>query len=305
MHLSHKDAGTDLSRRVRGYAADEIRNRFAAEALELYYKLAAAEGQFDLVARAHVELHTQFTTAEKAAAGGLMGVDVGAIRQQLLETESHLAKLEAGIATLNAGLAGRLGLDPADTSPIWPADTLRVGVEEMEIVQVLATGLCYRPDLNLLRALKAGDDRGGQLANAVLAGINPLLGSTEQANPLVAAVALLKKHPTKFEENARRQVQGLLATRERQADAEIRAAVAMVRGSRLSAAAKAAEVRNLTERVRDAEKRVSAGVAGAATELAVAQVELLKAKAELVESVADWHLADVKLRQAMGLLVRE
>ena len=41
----------DQSRFVRGYAADEIRNRAAAAALEDYYRLAAAEGQFDLAWR--------------------------------------------------------------------------------------------------------------------------------------------------------------------------------------------------------------------------------------------------------------
>jgi outer membrane protein TolC len=36
-----------------------------------------------------------------------------------------------------------------------------------------------------------------------------------------------------------------------------------------------------------------------------ARIDLAKARAELVQAVADWHIADVKLRQAMGLLVRE
>lgn len=305
-HRSHK--GTDRaeqSRLVRGYAADEIRNRSAAEALELYYKLAAAEAHFDLAATALAELQKQLAAAQKAVAGGLKDrADVGAIRRQVLETQSRLAKLDAGIAALNAGLAGRLGLDPADTTPLWPADALRVRGEEVNAEQALAAGLCYRPDLNLLRVLAHAGHQDG-LANAVLTGVNPLLGQTDPANPLVTALALLKKHPTKAEEATRQQLLGLLATRERQAVAEMLAAAANLRGERAAVAAKAAEARDLAEHVAELEQKVAAGVAGAVAELAVARIDHLRVKGELVQAVADWHIAEVKLRQATGMLVRE
>jgi hypothetical protein len=305
--LSHKHpASSELPRLVRGYAADEIRNRAAAEALEDYYKLAAAEGQFDLAASAHAELRTQLASAEKAIASGLKDRgDLGAIRRQVLETQSQLAKLEAGIAALNVSLAGRLGLNPADPTPLWPADALRVRPEDGDVEQAVVTGLHYRLDLNLLRTLARGGDHAGELTNAVLTGVNPLLGHTDSASPLAVALALLKKCPTQADEATRRQVLGLLATRERQAEAEIRADAAVLRGARAAVVAKAAEVRSQAERVAEQEKKVAAGVAGAAAELAVARLDHLKAKGELVQAVADWQLADVKLRQVTGILVRE
>ena len=125
------------------------------------------------------------------------------------------------------------------------------------------------------------------------------------AKPLVAVMAMMKKEPTRMEGKLHRQVVGLLGTRERQAEAEVRAAAATLRGNRSAIAAKAAEVRNLTEKVADLKKRADAGVAGAEAEHAAARIDLLKLRGELIQLAADWHIAEVKLRQATGMLVRE
>lgn len=310
-HSTRKKAEqAQLSRLVRGYAADELRNRAAADALEVYYKLATAEGQFDHVTAAHEILRKQLAEAEKAIkVGAADRANAERIRRQLLEVESQLAKLEAGIAAANAALSGHLGLDPADPTPIWPTEILSVNGEVPEVEAAVQTALRCRPDLNLLRVLAASDHQGGQLSKAVVNGINPLLGTTDSTSPvlapLVALVGLLKAEPTRSEAKLQQQVRGTLATRERQADAEVRAAIAMLRGNRLAVAAKSAEVKNLQARVAEAEKRVAAGVAGAEVELALARLDLLKGRGELVQTVAEYHISDVKLRQATGLLVRE
>jgi len=293
------------SRLVRGYAADDIRNRAAGEALELFYKLAAAEGSFDHAASAHAILSKQRESAEKAVAVGAEDrAGVEKLRRQLLELESQLAKLEAGIAALNAGLAGRLGLDPADQTPLWPADPLRVSGEVPDAEQAVACAFKYRPDLNLLRMLVTDEDPGGELAKEVLRSVNPLLSVADAGSPLAAFVAILKKEPKAAEAKVQRQLQGVLAARERQADAEVRAAVAMVRGDLAAVAAKAAEVRNLSKKIAELEKREMAGQPVLA-ELTIARLDLLKLRGELVQAAADWHISDVKLRQALGLLIRE
>lgn len=305
-HVGKKESDlARVSRLVRGYAADELRNRAAGDALDLYYKLAAAEGRFDLALEAHRVLRTQLADVEQAVkAGAANRAAAESIRRQILELESQAARLEAGVTGLNAGLAGQLGLDPADPTPVWPGDRLRVADEVPDPEEAVRTGLHYRPDLNLLRVLAAHADRGGELTNAVLTSVNPLLGSTDPANPLAALVAVLKKEPTRYEAKLHRQLTGLLRTRERQADAEIRAAVAELRGARATAAAKAAEVRVLRARVDELETRRAAGE-NVAAELVAARVDLLKQRGELIQAAADWHAADVRLRRATGLLVRE
>ena len=302
--IAHKASDlSDASCIVRGFAADEIRNRSIADALEDYYKLAAAEGQIDLAAQAHGILRTHREAAQKAIDQGLKDRgDVNAIRRQLLEVESQAAKLEAGLGALNASLAGRLGLDSADTTPIWPADPMRVSAEVLDADTAVATALQYRPDLNLLRTLATSDTGDSKLANSVLTGINPLLGSQRSAHPLAILLALVKMDGN--DAKLHRQLMGVLETRERQAEAEVRAAVATLRGHRAAATAKAAEVRNLVARVDELAKREAAGQQ-VTVELVTARLDLLKARGELLQGVADWHIADAKLRQAMGLLVRE
>ena len=49
---------------------------------------------------------------------------------------------------------------------------------------------------------------------------------------------------------------------------------------------------------------VPAGLSVAA-DLAKAKLDLLKARGDLLQAAADWNAAEAKLRQAMGLLVRE
>ena len=83
-----------------------------------------------------------------------------------------------------------------------------------------------------------------------------------------------------------------------------RAAARSLRGYRLSTVAKAAEVQRQKAKLEEVEKRAAAGQPATA-ELTKTRLDLWKAQGELLKAAIDWHLADVKLRKAMGLLVRE
>jgi outer membrane protein TolC len=142
----------------------------------------------------------------------------------------------------------------------------------------------------------------------VLRGINPLLSTLAADNPVVALFAPVlapfagKPERRRTETSAR--VAGVLTARERQAEAEIRAAAAMLRGHRAGVAARAMDVRQVEARIEELNARQRAGL-NVTAELVTAKLDLLKAKGELLTAVIEWHTADVKLRQAMGLLVRE
>lgn len=290
-------------RLVRGYAADELRNRAAGEALDQYFQLARAEGQFDLLAKSQAELRARLADAEEALKRGLAdraGVDT--LRVRVLDLDAQVAKLEGGIGSLNAALRARLGLDARDPLPLWPDDPLRVAPDEPDIEEAVRTGLYFRPDLNLLRALLADQGRAADdLTQAVLKQISPLLARLA-TNPLVGV--LLPNGTRRDRDATRRQVASALADRERQAEAEIRAAVLTMRGHRLASVAKAAEVRRQAATLAEVEKRAAAGQQVTA-ELTKARLDLWKAQGELLQAATDWHIAEAKLRQAMGLLVRE
>jgi hypothetical protein len=294
-----------IGQQVRGHAADEQRNRAAGDALEEFFKLARAEGQFDLLARAHAELRTQLASGEEAIRRGLRDrADVDAIRVQLLDLEAQMAQLEAGIGSLNASLRARLGLDAHDPLPLWPDDPLRVRPDEVDPAEAVRTGLHYRPDLNALRALLSDDGTAAKsLMDLALFAANPLL-AVAKSNPIIGVLVPEGKKAQRTAAEARRQVAALLEARERQAEAEIRAAALTLHGHRAAATARAAEVRQRTAKVRELEKRSAAGQQVEA-ELVKAKLDLLKAKGDLLQAATDWHIAEVKLRQAMGLLVRE
>lgn len=304
LHLfSPAPSNPDAGRRVRGYLADELRNRAAAEALDRYFQLAQAEGQFDLLAKSQRELRARLADAEDAERRGLAdraGVDT--LRVQVLDLDAKIAELDAGIDSLNAALRAALGIDPADPLPLWPDDPLRIRPEDVDLGEAVKTGLRYRPDLNLVRTLLADDGRAADdLAQALLQQVSPLLARLK-SNPL-ASVFLPRDNRTD-REATRRQLQSMLDARERQAEAEIRAAALSLRGHRLAAIAKAAEVRRQAATLAEVEKRAAAGQPVAA-ELTKAKLDLWKAQGELLKSAVEWQRADVKLRQAMGLLVRE
>lgn len=291
-----------VGRKVRGYLADDLRNTAASEVLEQFFQLAQSEGQFDLLVKSHVELRARLADAEDAERRGLAdraGVDV--LRVQVLDLDAKLADLEAGIGALNAGLRARLGLEAADPLPLWPDDPLRVRPDDIDIPEAVRSGLYYRPDLNLLRTLLSDDGKAADdLAQSLLKQVSPLLASL-RSNPIIGVLLPNKRM---HREATQRQIQSMLTAKERQAEAEIRAAALSLRGYRLSTVAKAAEVQRQKAKLEEVEKRAAAGQPVTA-ELTKAKVDLWKAQGELLKAAIDWHLTDVKLRKAMGLLVRE
>lgn len=306
-HHKRKAETAQIGAQVRGHTADDFRNRAAGEALEQFFQLAQAEGQFDLLVLAHVELTAQHNAAEKVEHSGLKdraGLD--AIRTQLLDLEAQLARLDAAIGQLNASLRVRLGVEPNDPLPLWPDDPLKVRPEDVDPEQAVRTGLHYRPDLNALRVLTADGAPGAdELRREVLGGLNPLLAiGAKSTAPLLGTVALLHGDRQAKSEAVRRSLASGLAARERQAEAEIRAAATDLHGHRAVAVARAAEMRGRSDTANELEKRQKAGqqVAG---ELTKARLDLLKARGDVLKAATDWNAAEVKLRQAMGLLVRE
>lgn len=293
---------------ARGHAADELRNRAAGEALEQFFQLAQAEWQVELIRRAQAELRSQIEQAEAAVKAGLQDrAGVPVLRGQWNALEAQAATAGANIGALNISLRARLGVAANDPLPMWPDDPLRIRPEVVDPEQAVRTGLHYRPDLNLLRSLLTAEGSSGtEVQRAVLASVNPLLRTTDGAGsgPFAPLLGLLSGKKERMAGYARRQIESSLANRERLAEAEIRAAAASVAGHRAAAGARAAEVRLLVETVDDLGRKQDQGV-NVAADLAKAKLDLLKAKGDLVKTLADWNGAEAKLRQTMGLLVRE
>ena len=135
----------------------------------------------------------------------------------------------------------------------------------------------------------------------------------DQSTLTAALIAIAKANPLlriflPFGDRPSREVQAQLASalegRERQAEAEIRAAILTMRGHHAVAVARLAEVKRLEAKVEEIEKRSAAGLQ-VAEELSRAKLDLFRARGELLKAATDWNISAARLRQAMGLLVRD
>jgi hypothetical protein len=195
-----------------------------------------------------------------------------------------------------------------DTDPdyrIWPTDALQVRGEDPDPKCCLAEGLARRSDLNLLRALAADLDAGTQpVAIQALSTISPLLGGPagdcKCLSELAAAVLPCLKNGAV--ETVRAQVDTLLEARERQARQEITTAARLVASRRVEARLASLRADLAGRKVEDLEARSNKGL-DVRTELTTARLDALKERGNQAHAAANFMVAWVRLKQAMGLLV--
>jgi hypothetical protein len=295
------------------YAADEERNRAAGEALEMYYKLVAAEAGAQVGRAAEADLKSLLKTVRAAVAAG-QKEPPGTIdlETRLAEVSADLIRAEGGARELNYGLKALLGLPQDRHEQFWP-DPPEVGRPPESVDEAVRTGLAYRPDLLLLRTLVgSGDPDSAQTASQALAGVNPLLsgpGSLLSGSPnirlrVVAACLGLNLPSAEQLHHVPELIAELLAGRERQAEAEIRAAFERTVALAAQAKTHADLADGLHTRVVDLEKADDAG-RGDAVALATARAAYRKASGNVVTAATNYQAAVAKLRLAQGLLVRE
>lgn len=295
------------------YAADDARNRSAGESLELYFKLAAAEAGADLYRAGAADLEKLLADARKTKAAGFkIDVDVADLESQLADAKAEASKLDGSVKELNASLKVILGQPAEPGVHYWP-EPLRVEPTPLDAEEAVRVGLHLRPDLCLLRSiLLSPNASAAETAEKLLAAVNPLLGSTpggpsSSAGPIAriagATFGLLVRD-TDAPCATMRQVSKLLAERERQAEAEIRAAVDRVASATDQARIYSELAATLKKRVDALEKEDAAGRA-VTSELARTKALWRKAVGNLTRSASEYETALARLKQAQGLLVRE
>jgi outer membrane protein TolC len=311
-NASHSLCASSSERRrlyetVTGYAAEEVRNRRAGDALEAYYRLAEAEGRADLLREALTELQAVVDRARDLQKRGVLGPEAAeAALHRWAESRGDQVELDTVIDKLNGQLKGLDGL-PCDVEPdyrIWPTDPLLVTGEDPDPGHCVAEGLARRADLNLLRALRAGlDARTLPVATQVLSTVSPLLGGPSGGGKWLTdlAAAILPCLKNGAVEAARRQVEALLQARERQAAQEITTAARLVASRRVEARLASLRAELAGNKVKDLEERLNKGL-NVRTELTTARLDAVKDRSERVHAAADFMVACVRLTQAMGLL---
>jgi outer membrane protein TolC len=298
----------DLYESVTGYAAEELRNRRAGDALEAYFRLAEAEGRADLVREALTELQSAIDRALDLQKRGVLGPEAAeAAQRKWAESRGDLVELDARIDLLNGQLKGMDNLAGDVEQPsyrIWPTDLLWVTGEGPDPVSCVAEGLAHRPDLNLLRALGAElNARTLPVATQALSTVSTLLGGPAGGCKSLTDLAahLLPCLKSGAVEIARGQVEQLLQARERQAVQEIASAARLVAARRVQAQLATLRTELAGRKVKDLEERLNKGE-NVRTELTTARLDALKDRGDQVHAAADFMVAWARLKQAMGLL---
>ncbi len=303
-HFAGRDSVDYLRFTAATHLSHEARNRSAAAALALYYKLLELELKADVLTNSVTEIDTLTKRADELVEKGFkVPDDLHALRKQRVDLTGDGAKLRSGIARLNAELKSLLAIDPGTPGHILPSDSVKVVPDPLDPEAAVQAGLANRSDLNLIRGVQNQIDvRTLAAAKRVLFGVSPLLAAVARPaaelpplNPFVSGLA--KAEGTAL----RRQLGGLLRDRERDAAKEIRTAVDEWTTARDLVAVARKKFELDTQRLADLKKERDAGLDVEADQ-GKAKLDLLKSEAELISTVVAWKLADVKAREAMGIL---
>jgi hypothetical protein len=312
-HNANHPLGSSRSERrplyedVTGYAAEEVRNRKAGDALEAYYRLAEAEGRADLIREALTELRSVIDRARDLHKRGVLGPEAAeAALRKWAESRGDQVEVDVVIDQLNGQLKGidNLACDVAPDYRIWPTDPLQVTGEDPDPGHCVEEGLVHRADLNLLRTLAAElDARTLPVATQALGSVSSLLGGPAGGCKWLTdlAAGLLPSLKNGAVATARGQVDALLQARERQAAQEIATAARLVAARRVEAGLTALRAELAGRKTKDLEERLNKGE-NVRTELTTARLDALKDRGDQVHAAANFMIACTRLKQAMGLL---
>lgn len=303
--LSRSDS---LHVQVLKQSALEARNRTAGTALELYYRLVEAEANARILDDALRLLDEAAAELARAREADLpTGPDPGQFARERLQLQGQRVELERSIGELNTRLKQLIGLSGTSHHlRLWPQYEYAVQVTVYDPEREVARGLASRPELAGLRTLQNDlDAETVDVAKRLLAGVNGLLGGSGggAAGILGIATALRRSRADAAEVAARRaQVEQYTRDREQEIATDIRQAVDNI-AARLREVALAEETRQAWERrVEDLRQRREVGRATYA-DVVTAQLALLRAQSAEVSGIVAWQIAEVKLREAQGLLV--
>lgn len=303
-HLTGRDAVDLLRVTTAAHLSREARNKTAAAALALYYRILELELKADVLANSVAEVDELVKAVQLLEQTGFKQTDdIYALKKQRVELTGEGAKLRSGIARLNAELKSLLAIDPGTPGFILPADQVKVVPDPLDPQVAVQVGLANRADLSLIRGVaNAVDVRTLAAAKRVLVGVTPILGAVSRPAADPSPLSPFVDGMAKAEGSAlRRQLAGLLHDREREAAKDIRTAVDEWTTARDLVAVARQKFALDAEKVKDLQTRSDLGQ-GVEAELRKAKLDMLKTEADLIAAVTAWKLADVKAREAMGLL---
>ncbi len=297
--------GLRVHRRLLELRAAQIRNDAAGQALETYYQLAAAEAMADILARTSAHLNQMMGRIVELRTQGLQPpLDELELRRQEIDLLRRQAELDWTIAQLNGQLRLLLGWDINGPVRAWPQADFIVTETPVNVEAAVQAGLSSRPDLATLRLLDATlDEATIPVVRGALQTQDASLGNVTSGFERLGQ--LLRPARGDDELAARRaQLRVLLAEKERELVVGVVTAAGAVEMRRDQAQLAKLAFDNAVLRLRDLQQLRNIGQATPA-DVSAQEGEVLEAEGEFLQAVAQWRLAEVKLRQTLGVLVWE
>lgn len=296
-----------LAHVLKAYAADEARNQTAGLALTAYYRLAEARLQLQLIFQGLDIADRLVAQAEEMQKKGLtLPQDMTVLLRARSDVVADRLKLELLRDRLTEQIR-QLADGKLCACRIGTVEVFEVTDDPLDEKEAITTALKYRADLNGLRAARTNLDASTlPLIRQLLGGAHPLLGDkVRRCVPMVECLPRVLPLLAAGElEKVRKELDGLICERERQAVSEVRQALAKIRFT--TELARQAQHRQGWAQKRLAELEEKAGK-GLSTdgELPKSQRDQVKMRGEVLHEAIEFHIAKMELRLAQGLLVRE
>jgi hypothetical protein len=302
-----KSAQRDLKRKILRYREVDQRNRDAASALKAFYLLAEAEINKDLLEQSLTETAKSLDFFDQLEREGF---EIEAEKQrnealgQRVDLLDRRAVLEKSLRELDGQLRRLVGLSLDDCTPIWPAADFTVTADPVDVDAAISLGLTHRADIGLLCTLIESLDRNTlTVVRKAMGQIDTLLGMGGPGGRLKMLFA--RRAICEEVETRRRQLCQLLVDRQEAAVEEIRQAAYAVE-TRLEQIVIAGEnARQQRDRAEALRQRRGVPDGPTAFEIQAAELEAIQAKSEAIHQVVAWRIAQVKLKEAQGLLACE
>jgi len=298
--------GASFKADVLTYWALEDRNRSAAKALDLYYRLGQTEANADIVLASLSEVQSALKKARALKAKGLqLPLDDTALHRKQLDLEAAKVKGAAQIQQFNGELRRLLAFAPIQTTwQFWPVDAFHVSDDQVDPEKAVAVGLASRPLLLLLNLLETELNEGDPATvKKMLATVNGALGQNGACPCLKKLVTqLCSPDASECERELRRQQLAIYhADREREVIEDIRQAVQNILAAKNVVVLAQQQVDSWYGRVKQAEEKESKGL-GSFADTTNARMNWLKARRTLLEEITNLQRAWVQLHQAQGIL---
>jgi hypothetical protein len=291
-------------------SARNAREKSAADALELFYRLAESEAKQELIAPTFRVLDDLFKESDELHRKGV-SLDVDAFREKRLDAQAAASSNQESIAILNTKLKALCDLPDGDPKyRIWPTVDWKIAPTTYDVEKTVAEGLANREDLVQLEEFESRLNRRTlSVVQDMLGSAFPPLAMESSSGGLhgmkLVGLLFLSKHTSKQELEIRRaQLHIYHEARRREVAVEIREAIAKLDGcvERLSVERARHDRRrsHYDELISKKQKRLASSL-----ETTTARLSVIDSQKTMIGVAADWYIAGVKLQYAMGRIACE